>query len=311
MGTKVPFPSFLTPRTFVSAAEARTPLRDLRRGPNRRLYMTRMLRMALVSASLCILALAYSATASATFLSPTPNPLAGSNFQGGDGNQIDESGHIDWQTLASVPPGGNGFVQSSTDSTTDDSCFGSPNQKQLNVGGWVYIDCGTGVNPSKDNLLAGWTSVDQPGDTFLNLAFTREAQSGNTYLAFELNQEKDTFHNPAGFDVPCRLGDGDGPLLDDLIISYQVQSGVSPPQVEIVVHRWKTITASAVDPRHCALTGVVDELDPQPNAQAAVNSGSIPNYLATNPGNPSATPPVPPTIPVNFLEGTFGEASLN
>jgi uncharacterized repeat protein (TIGR01451 family) len=260
--------------------------------------MTRMLRLALVSASLCIVALAFSATASATFLSPTPDPLAGSNFQGGDGDQADDSGHIDWQTLASVPPGDNGFVVNSTDSTTDDSCFGSPNQKQLNPGGWVFIDCGTGVNPSKDNLLAGWSSVDHAGDTFLYLAFTREAQTGNTYLAFELNQQAGTFHNPAGYDVPCRTGDGDGPLPDDLIISYQVESGGTPPNVEIVVHRWKTLTASASDPRHCALTGTVDELDPQPFAEGAVNAGSIPNYL--NGGSPA-----------NFLAGTFGEAALN
>jgi uncharacterized repeat protein (TIGR01451 family) len=231
-------------------------------------------------------------------LSPTPDPLTGSNFQGGDGNELAESGHSDWQTLASVPPGGSGFVANSPDSTTHDSCFGSPNQKQLNPGGWVFIDCGSGVSPAKTNLLAGWSSIDQAGDTFLDLAFTREVQTGNTYLAFELNQQSGTFHNPAGYDVPCRTGDGNGPGADDLIISYQVESGGSPPNVDIVVHRWKTLTASSSDPRHCALTGSVDELDPQPYAEGAVNAGSIANYL--NGGSPA-----------NFLPGTFGEAALN
>src|SRR4051812_7690945 len=252
--------------------------------------MTRISRRSL-SIGLLVCALTFAlgtATASAAFLTPTPDPLVGSNFQGGDGNQADEAGHIDWQTLAQVPQGQNGFVTAQTDSTVHDSCFGSPNQKQLNPGGWVYIDCGTGVNPSKDNLLAGWSSVDNQGDTFLYLAFTREAQTGNTYLAFELNQRSDAFHNPAGYDVPCRT---DG----DLLISYQVQSGGSPPNVEIVVHEWHTTTADATT--GCALSGTVTELDPQPFAEGAVNASSITtNYLS-----PGTT----------FLPGTFGEAALN
>src|SRR4051794_35031282 len=250
--------------------------------------MTRTSRLLSIGVLACALMLVLgSASASATFLSPTPDPLLGSNFQGGDGNQIDEAGHVDWQTLSQVPVGDNGFVTSSPDSTTHDSCFGSPNQKQLNPGGWVYIDCGTGVSPSKMNLLAGWSSVDHAGDTFLYLAFTREAQTGNTYLAFELNQRVDAFHNPKGFAVPCRTN-------GDLLISYQVQSGGSPPNVEIVVHEWHTTTQDAAT--GCALTGTVTELDPQPYAEGAINASTIPNYL-------SATP--------TFAQGTFGEAALN
>ena len=247
--------------------------------------MTRIARLVLL---VCALGLAFgTTTASAATLTPTPDPLLGSNFQGGDGNQADEAGHIDWQTLAQVPAGQNGFVASAIDSQVHDSCFGSPNQKQLNPGGWVFIDCGTGVNPSKDNLLAGFSSVDHQGDTFLYLAFTREAQTGNTYLAFELNQRQDTFHNPAGFDVPCRT---DG----DLIISYQVNSGVSPPNVDVIVHQWHTLTADSAT--GCALTGSVTELDPQPFAEGAVNATAITNYLTPAP---------------TFAEGTFGEVALN
>src|SRR4051794_23092695 len=136
-------------------------------------------RLTILTVIACAFMLAFAGSASATFLTPTNQPLSpgGSTFQGGDGNESPEvvGGHqlTDWKDEVDA-----NNVTLAQDSQIHDSCFGSPNQKQLNPGGWVYIDCGVGVNPSKDNLLAGWTSVDQPGDTFLNLAFTREAQSG-------------------------------------------------------------------------------------------------------------------------------------
>jgi uncharacterized protein affecting Mg2+/Co2+ transport len=245
--------------------------------------MTRISRLFTFGALVCVLMLAVG-TAGAW--ANTPSPLPGSTFQGADGNQADDSGFIDWQTLVQRQAGENGFVNSKNDPAPD-SCFGSPNQKQLNPGGWVFITCGPGVSPGKDNLLAGWSAVDNAGDTFLYLAFQREVQTGNTYLAFELNQRTGGFTNPAGTaGVPCRTE-------GDLLISYQVASGGSPPNVDIVVHRWHTLTQDA---NGCALTGSVTEITPGPDAQGGVNAADIPNFLTAAP---------------TMAEGTFGEASIN
>src|SRR3954454_235095 len=263
----------------------------------------------------CAFVLAVGATtASATFIPPRDEPLAGSTFQGGDGNEydpvdgvgdpvdVDGDGKLDydWQHIASQFDNPDNVTYATTDDPApSDSCFGSPNQKQLAPDGWVYITCGTGVNPAADNLLAGWSYVDQTtGDTYLNLSFHREVQAGNTYLAFERTKDTTPSHNSQGYDVPCRRGDGIGPLPDDLLISYQIASGGSPPNVELVVHRWQTITAD--ETTGCAKTGtVVDAAPPAPLAEAALNGTSITNYIDV-PKNGSS-----------FAEGTFGEASIN
>ena len=146
-------------------------------------------------ASLIAVALALTlgiGTASATTLNTISDPLPGSTFQGGDGNQTAEGStnqvpNTDWESLDSSQ------ITTNPDPGTNDSCFDG-GKKQLAPGDWTFQAdpaCDPGVSPSKDNILAGWSTVDQPGDTFLYLAFTREAQTGNTYIAFELNQRTD------------------------------------------------------------------------------------------------------------------------
>src|SRR5437016_3481416 len=91
----------------------------LPRRSNRMIARTRRLRLTLVTLRsgraarsfallgvTCALMLALSAaSASAATLSPTPDPLVGSTFQGGDGNQTAEGSsnlgpNTDWQNVA-------------------------------------------------------------------------------------------------------------------------------------------------------------------------------------------------------------------
>ena len=132
---------------------------------------------------LAVVALA-SGGASAATLPGSSVPLAGSAFQGGDGNQADQSPYVDWQGLQAA-----GRVVHSPDPNAADSAFVG-GAKEDQPGAWGLTTEAGGVNPGKDNILDAYSAVDQPGaDTFLYLAFTREKADGTTFVAFELNQD--------------------------------------------------------------------------------------------------------------------------
>jgi hypothetical protein len=86
-----------------------------------------------------------------------------------------------------------------------------------------------GVDPAKANLLDGWSSVEQPGDgTFLQLAFTRAAADGTTYLAFELNRTRGSGDNGRAL-VPCRRA-------GDVLVAFEAQGN----RLDVVLQRWVT-----------------------------------------------------------------------
>src|SRR5215216_2091558 len=203
----------------------------------------------LALAAACSLALLAAGASSAFALTPTNAPLPGSNFQGGDGNQTNPVGDV------SSPIGG--------------------------------------VTPSKDNLLAAWSTsspnVSGPPNTFLYLAFTRQAQTGDTFNTFELNQLAQTWNNGKS-NIACRT-------TGDLLISYEVDSGGSPINVTVVVYRWTSTTVDAAT--GCGKTGTFQTLNPGPDAEASMNNSAITNYLA------------PGTLGSSFAEGEFGEAAIN
>src|SRR5262245_25476396 len=161
--------------------------------------------------------------AGAQQLPPTSNPLPGSTFQGGDGNQAPALGFVDWATLAA-----EGRVQHSPDPTPDNA-FGGGTQNNAPAN-WHFVSAGSGVSPGSDNILDSWSSVDAVGaDTFLYLAFSRAAGTGTTYLAFELNRDAQLWENDRGALVPCRR---DG----DLLITFQPQGNA----VSLFVETWRT-----------------------------------------------------------------------
>ena len=111
-------------------------------------------------------ALLAAAPASATVLTPTPNPLPGSTFQGADGDQDDASPNIDWQALQAA-----GVVQHNPDWNAQDSAF-TGGSKENEPGEWDLTVEPGGVNPAKDNIRDAWSAVRQPdGNTFLHLGF--------------------------------------------------------------------------------------------------------------------------------------------
>jgi len=215
-------------------------------------------------------------------LPPTGAPLPGSTFQGADGDQDDTAALIDWQALEAADR-----VRHSPDPNADDSAFAG-GSKETQPGGWDLDTEDGGVTPAKSNILDAWSAVDQPGaDTFLYLAFTREAASGTTFLTFELNHDDRLWHNGRA-RIPCRR-------TGDLQISYEPHGNT----VQVLIRRW---TTTATDPdTGCATTGRLDtsgEVEANVDAQGALNAAAIASRL---PGTIGGTVPA----------GRFGEAALN
>jgi uncharacterized repeat protein (TIGR01451 family) len=221
--------------------------------------------------------------APAATLTPTPNPLPGSEFQGADGNQDNPAApRIDWQAMQSA-----GRAYHAPDPNDEDSAF-KGGSKEDEPGLWDLTTEAGGVNPAKANILDAWFAADQGGaDTFGYGGFARQEEGGTTFLTFELNHDARLWNNGRA-TIPCRR-------TDDLLISYEPQGN----EVEVIVERWVTDTADATT--GCARTGHLDGLTgltPNTDVQAALNDRAITVRL---PGFYAGTIP---------LE-RFGEAALN
>jgi hypothetical protein len=238
-----------------------------------------------VSHSLVATAVALAAGAAlalAAPLAPTSVPLAGSSFQGGDGNQATEGGLTDWDALQAA-----GRVGHNHDDNAEDTQFAG-GTKEGDPAHWTFNTKPGGVTPGKANILDAWSAVDQPaGKTFLYLAFTRNAGTGDTFLTFELNRDHRLWTNDEGVKVPCRRE-------GDMLVSYEI-SGNRP---EVFLRRWHTLTTDA--DTGCARTGSIESSTAvtASAAQGAINPAAIANHL---PGFFGATIP----------GAQFGEAALD
>src|SRR3954468_21316237 len=97
-------------------------------------------------------------------------------FAGADGDQISNTaGLTDWQDIADA-------VNAMTDPVKgSDPKFGG-GDKETKPGDWNFI---TGNNTPKTDILEGWSSLT--GNN-LDVAFVRAKQTGDAFLAFELNR---------------------------------------------------------------------------------------------------------------------------
>jgi hypothetical protein len=220
--------------------------------------------------------------ATATPLPPTVDPLPGSTFQGGDGNQDDALPRIDWQTLDAA-----GRVNHGPDSNNQDTAF-VDGSKENAPGLWDFTTDAGGVDPPKNNILDAWATFDPQGaEAFLYLAFTRQDVTGTTFGTFELNHDSRLWSNGRA-DIPCRR-------TGDVLVSYEAQGN----DVNVILQRWVTLLTDAAT--GCATTGRLDDFTsfvPNVDAQGGINDAAITAHL---PGFYAGTIPL----------GHFGETSLN
>ena len=235
--------------------------------------------MALV---VCSLGFAAWTALAQTITTTTDQPLPGSQFQGGDGNQDNTSSFADWQGFQA-----DGQVDHTSDPNAQDNIFHG-GSKELQPGDWDLSTQNGGADPSKSNILDIYRAIDHPqgGDVFLYLAFTREASNGTVFVTFELNQDARVWKNSQGAEIPCRT-------TGDLQISYEPHgNGAS-----IEVNRWVTDQAAS---NGCATDGHLESANLGSSVvQASFNDGSsIQNFL---PGFYASSIP----------ELNFGEAAIN
>jgi hypothetical protein len=231
----------------------------------------------------------------------TPRALSGSEFQGGDGDQLDSNGPgIDWQGLkalgrvnykADCPPG----VMSPCPTASDDIFGGG--SKELSPGDWsLDVQNGGGANPAKGNILDSYWSFEHgTGDAFLYVGFTRQesAENGNStvFITFELNQVAEPWFNGHA-SIPCRT-------TGDILVTFQPHGDV----LDIFqVQEWHTTGEDSTT--HCATEGTLEDLpvvfppSQGANVEAAFNHSSIENFL-------------PPASVATIGAGEFGEAAIN
>jgi hypothetical protein len=220
-------------------------------------------------------------SALALVVTTTPEPLPGSQFQGGDGNQDDTATLIDWQGLQA-----DERVQHTSDPNAEDNVFAG-GAKEGEPGKWSFaIDKG-GAVPASGNILDSYSAVDRPpgGDVFVYLAFTREANNGSVFASFELNQDPRLWTNSKGARIPCRK-------TGDILITFDPHG----TGTEVLAERWVT---DQTDPATgCATVGHIQSdasLTPEVVQAAFNDESSITNYL---PGSYAGTIPQ-----LNFGEG--------
>src|SRR5215216_2313639 len=241
---------------------------------------------ALLTALLAVLlfgVLAGSAWAQAVPLSGSADPLPGSNFEGGDGNQVvDNPLRDDWADAVGV----RHFPD-----PVPDEVF-TEGSKEDEPGLWVINPDGS-PSPPKNNILDAYALVEETAaDTFLHLAFTRESAQGTTFMAFELNQRADLWNNGlTETDIACRT-------TGDIIVTLQVQGN----EPSVILQEWTTTATDAAT--GCATEGTLSDFtdfDDNVTAQGAVNDAAIANLLPASFAWPGGM----------IGENLFVEASLN
>ena len=220
--------------------------------------------------------------ATATPLPPSVDPLPGSPFQGGDGNQDElEPPPIDWQALQAAER-----VHHGPDPNAQDNAFLAGTKEGL-PGLWDFTTEAGGVDPDKSNIFDAWSTFDpQGGQAFLYLGFAR-AVGGTTFATFELNHDSRNWNNGRA-DIPCRR-------TGDVLVSYEARG----KNVDVIVQRWTTVLTDAAT--GCATRGTLTDTTrfvPNVDAQGGVNEEGIVSHLPGSYGG---------AIPSQ----AFGEASLN
>ena len=177
-------------------------------------------------AALVLLGTAGAQSASAC-VSSAFSPLPLSSFEGADGNQCDSDGagpRRDWETVAGEPD-----LHTTIDApSNNDTTYGSNNAgivggstSEIVPDSWNFTNGNIGGGKF-DALSAASFTDPENSKLFLDLGFVRATTSGDTFLAFELNQRQPGYRldpneaDPsAPFSVPTRTS-------GDLLVTYHV-----------------------------------------------------------------------------------------
>jgi hypothetical protein len=176
------------------------------------------------------------------FVAASSAKLAGSSFEGNDGNLVvDTSGGTDWVTAP------NRVIGDDLASGTGDNSFGQ-GAKEDSVSTTVVSGS---IPNSKADLAQFYVGSEQlPAGIFLYLGWTRANTSGTTNFDFELNQAEQPDLTTPGPKTLVRTA-------GDLLINYLFQGQGTP---QIAIRTWSGTQWSA-------------PVDASAFSEAAINSG--------------------------------------
>jgi hypothetical protein len=233
-------------------------------------------RLGLTIATTAVLALA--------LVSPGFANLAGSTFEGNDGNLVvNTAGNTDWTNAP------NRVVGIDQPSGGSDNSFGR-GTKEDDPNAIVVTGS---IPPNKNDLTRFYVGSEfASGSNFLYLAWERLVNIGAANMDLEVNQKV----------TPGFTGTTTGPVAlvrtaGDLLVTYDF-GGSGTPTLGLL--RWVTSGATSQCFAANALPcwGNRVDLTAAGEAEGAVNSGTV-------------TDPVPPNAPRTLTTGLFGEAAIN
>src|SRR5947209_18225941 len=204
-------------------------------------------------------------------------------FAGGDGTETagDCSTVLDWSCLAPSQ-----YVATLDPSGSDDVTFLSGHED--NIDQWSFTSGSSATSKADVQGVWSYSSTNAAHDTnYLDMAFNRGAGTGDSYIAFELNQNGAKYTNSVGSSIACRTN-------GDVIVSFQV-SPSSTTSINMYKWMWNAgpppCTPGASGSWSAPVTLAASD------AELAINSGQITNYLESA------------SIGSSFASGTFGEAA--
>jgi hypothetical protein len=217
--------------------------------------------------------------------------LTGAVFEGHDGNIV-ANGGVDWANL--VTSGGTLNLGTDQQSGQNDNSF-TQGSKEDDVD--VQIGLGSIPNNKADigKFAVGSQTIasgSRAGNVQMYLAWVRNNDGGTTNFDFEINQaaQPDMTIAPGSPNRSVHLnrtGDGAGPLVDDLLIAYDLQGGASTPTLSF--RRWggsawgapTTITSANSEGKiNCVSTGTTGTCPNGAGAISQADSGPFNQAIA-------------------------------
>jgi hypothetical protein len=192
--------------------------------------------------------------------------LPGSCFAGEDGDQATGPGDLtDWQGIA-------GSVTPTTDPVKGSDTKFSGGDKELEPIGWDFI---TGNNTPKTDIIKGWSLFD---GNFLYASFQRAKQTGDTFLAFELNQDPAGPRVSGGIPVPHR-SPGDVLITYDIKTTNSVSVGMCTWDGDETSGDWRRLDGVAVGGPVKQCTQLSKTTQPAAQGNVNWNNPINPNFL--------------------------------
>jgi Prealbumin-like fold domain len=244
----------------------------------------------------------------AFFVTSSSANLAGSSFEGNDGNLVvNTSGNTDWCTdfpapaasAACTTPIAGLHTGIDLASGTGDNSLGQ-GTKEDNAA--VKVVAGS-IPPQKSDLTRFYEASELSGsDVFLYLAWERTNNLGNANMDFEINADG-SGGCPGTTTGPCTISRSNG----DILVTYDFGGSGAPT---LGINRWLTTTGT-------------NPYDDSPNvAGDCFSANALPCWGdhktlsqsisegAVNTGG-SVVDPINPNAPRTIVQDGFGEAAIN